>query len=177
MCAPERLKCASAGPSGRVELPVGYSLEMEYGDLILKGPAPDPEDAAAEGAAGIRISLISKEEAEALTAPPPEGNVRRIFFDADTFGTAWEAENGLPGVIELRTRKAGDFIRLKAGTRKLQDLLVDMKVPRRYRDSLPLIALGSEILFAGGDRPRYSAAHPVTETTKRVLYSEFMYEI
>jgi hypothetical protein len=33
------------------------------------------------------------------------------------------------------------------GHRKLQDVLVDRKVPRRERDAMPVIAAGSEVLW------------------------------
>jgi tRNA(Ile)-lysidine synthetase-like protein len=38
-----------------------------------------------------------------------------------------------------RVRQPGDVIRLKAGRKKLQDLFVDAKVPRRRRDTLPVV--------------------------------------
>ena len=160
-----------SGPSGRTDLPGGYGFEMEYGDLILKAPAAGTSGASmpggAEGMPRMDISAVTREEYEELKALPKEAGTVRIFFDAEGF-----AEGETP---ELRTRRPGDYIRLKGGTRKLQDLLVDMKVPRRKRDSLPLIAAGSEVLFAGAEKPRYSAARSVTETTKKVLYIELKY--
>jgi tRNA(Ile)-lysidine synthase len=52
--------------------------------------------------------------------------------------------------IVLRTRQAGDKITLGSGeffTKKLQDYFTDEKIPRRERDSIPLIACGNEILW------------------------------
>jgi tRNA(Ile)-lysidine synthase len=39
----------------------------------------------------------------------------------------------------VRGRQPGDVIRLKAGRKKLQDLFVDAKVPRRERDTVPVV--------------------------------------
>ncbi|MGE0393405.1 MAG: tRNA lysidine(34) synthetase TilS [Vicinamibacterales bacterium] len=39
----------------------------------------------------------------------------------------------------VRSRQPGDVIRLKAGRKKLQDLFVDAKVPRRERDTVPVV--------------------------------------
>jgi tRNA(Ile)-lysidine synthase len=45
--------------------------------------------------------------------------------------------------------------------------LIDAKVPRWKRDSLPLVAAGGEILWVVGIRR--GAAAPVTATTRRVV--------
>ncbi|MGN0715949.1 MAG: tRNA lysidine(34) synthetase TilS, partial [Anaerovoracaceae bacterium] len=56
-----------------------------------------------------------------------------------------------PGKIILRRRKAGDFMTIATGgglhRKKLQDLLVDMKVPKAEREKLQVAAIGSEILW------------------------------
>lgn len=48
---------------------------------------------------------------------------------------------------ELRTRRNGDTIAIKGGTKKLQDFFTDCKVPRMYRDEMLLLAAGSRILW------------------------------
>ena len=56
--------------------------------------------------------------------------------------------------IMLRTRRAGDWLTVTAegGRRKLKDYLIDEKIPRDLRDSLPLIAQGSHVLWVVGGR-------------------------
>ncbi len=51
-----------------------------------------------------------------------------------------------------RTRRPGDWMRPKGlgGRKKVQDILVDNKIPRVYRDSLPLIAMDDEVLWIPG---------------------------
>lgn len=60
----------------------------------------------------------------------------------------------LPGPVAVRTRRPGDRLYPvgMAGSKKLQDILVDDKVPRRLRDRLPLIAAGDELLWLLPDR-------------------------
>ncbi len=47
----------------------------------------------------------------------------------------------------VRRRRAGDRMRLRGGSRKLQDVFVDLKVPRRMRDAAPVIAVDSDVLW------------------------------
>ena len=47
----------------------------------------------------------------------------------------------------VRGRRVGDRMRLRGGSRKLQDVFVDMKVPRRMRDAVPVIAVGGDVLW------------------------------
>jgi tRNA(Ile)-lysidine synthase len=60
--------------------------------------------------------------------------------------------SSFPNAIQ-RTRAAGDRIQLSGGTRKLSDVLIDKKIPRETRDSIPLVAQGSEVLFIGLEPP------------------------
>ena len=163
-------QASRAGSSGRIELPRGFSLEMEYGDLILRSPETEGPELPK-----IMMCIIAPEERAAFAGAREDGR-KPLFYDADSFGercpaSAEDAEK----LIEVRTRRAGDSIRLKVGTRRIQDLFVDMKVPKRERGGVPLIAAGSEVLFVGTERPRCTAAHAVTSDTKRVLCIEFIY--
>jgi tRNA(Ile)-lysidine synthase len=54
---------------------------------------------------------------------------------------------------KLRTRQAGDRIRLPGGTRKLSDVLIDRKIPREERDQVPIVAQNSEVLWVGLEPP------------------------
>lgn len=59
----------------------------------------------------------------------------------------------------VRTRRDGDRLALLGGgKRKLSDILIDKKVPRALRDSVPLIVMGEEILWAVGAAPGKTCA-------------------
>jgi tRNA(Ile)-lysidine synthetase-like protein len=49
----------------------------------------------------------------------------------------WRLESDRPGLV-VRSRRPGD--RLAGRSRKVQDVLVDAKVPRDERDAWPLVA-------------------------------------
>jgi tRNA(Ile)-lysidine synthase len=59
----------------------------------------------------------------------------------------WRLEGSLPG-LEVRTRRPGD--RLAGRRKKVQDLLVDAKVPRAERDSWPLVVAGDAVVAVAG---------------------------
>ena len=52
----------------------------------------------------------------------------------------------------IRTRRPGDRILPfgSSGSKKLQDYLTDRKIPAPWRDRIPLLCRGDEVLFAGG---------------------------
>ena len=67
-----------------------------------------------------------------------EGSVR--------FGP-WRIESDRPGLV-VRTRRPGD--RLAGRSKKVQDVLVDAKVPRAERDSWPLVVSGDAVVAVPG---------------------------
>ena len=79
-------------------------------------------------------------------------------FDFDKIGTE----------LFCRTRKTGDFIPMKNGRKKIKDLFIDEKVPRKERETFPLITAGEEVLWAVG--LRVSERHQPEEKTKKYLY-------
>ncbi|MFF2533876.1 tRNA lysidine(34) synthetase TilS [Brevibacillus sp. NPDC058079] len=81
-------------------------------------------------------------------------------FDADQ----------LLGSLYLRNRKPGDRITLfgSADGKKLKDLLIDAKFPRAWRDKLPLLTAGDEVILVPG--VRRSAVAPVNGQTRRFLH-------
>lgn len=81
-------------------------------------------------------------------------------FDADR----------LPGSLFLRNRKPGDRLTLFGSTtgKKLKELLIDAKLPRAWRDRLPLVTAGDEVIFVPG--VRRSAVAPISEQTRRFLH-------
>jgi tRNA(Ile)-lysidine synthase len=97
---------------------------------------------------------------------PPEELLRHSplvqYADADA----------LPGGIVARTRLPGDTIHpLGApGRRKLQDFLTDRKIGRWQRDSLLLLAHGSDVLWVAGYA--LSDSLKITKQTKNVIKFE-----
>jgi tRNA(Ile)-lysidine synthase len=66
--------------------------------------------------------------------------------------SGWFDPTALRFPLVLRTRRPGDRIRLERGSRKISDLLIDAKVPRRERDDVLLLCGGAEVLWVAGLR-------------------------
>jgi tRNA(Ile)-lysidine synthase len=62
--------------------------------------------------------------------------------------------DALDGELTVRRRRPGDRFRPLGlgGEKKLQDLFVDAKVPRRRRDAVPLVCDRSGIVWVFGHR-------------------------
>ena len=84
--------------------------------------------------------------------------------------------------INLRTRRSGDYIGTGNGSKKLQDFLVDEKVPKASRDEIKLAAIGSEILWilpnemfkseCYKNNGKYSQNYQIDNSSENVLFLE-----
>lgn len=133
-------------------LPHGRRAQVSYGRLFLA--APKRQGRAAETAfvqiPGVTHWGALSVRTEVLSVPPMDtgdASEGAFYFSCPPAGQA----------LVLRTRQAGDYMRLATGRKKLKDILIDDKIPREARDILPLLAAGSEILWIVGRRR--SAAH------------------
>ena len=63
-----------------------------------------------------------------------------------------EVPDGFTDGCEIRTRRPGDRIKPfgSAGSRKLQDYFTDRHIDEPFRDRVPLLCRGNEVLIAGG---------------------------
>lgn len=75
--------------------------------------------------------------------------------------------------LVIRNRLQGDFIVPKGmtGRKKLKNFFIDGKIEKEQRDEIPLLSLGSEILWIIGSR--ISENYKVDEGTKNVLILEY----
>ena len=122
---------------------------------------------------GILPQVIPAREFE------PDEEQPYAAFDFDSFNTE---HPGSIGEIVLRTRREGDYLPMKNGSKKIQDLLVDSKVSRNARDSMLMAAIGSEVLWILPDphftgereraKGRFSQKYQISDTTERVLLIE-----
>lgn len=85
--------------------------------------------------------------------------------------SAWLDADSAGGKLLVRTVRVGDRFQplgMPGASVKLQDLFVNVKLPKRAREKWPLLCVGDEIAWVAGLR----LAHPwrVTENTKRGLF-------
>jgi tRNA(Ile)-lysidine synthase len=168
-----------AGKTGKsVDFPAGYRLEISYDKVIFReGPAPVGSDeiyalnleTLAEGEA---VSILFRSSGlrfcfSVTSAPLPDlGALRR---DARVLALDFDALREAVSAMTLRTRRAGDRVNPEGmdGGKKLQDLFVDMKIPRGDRERIALLAAGDEILWV--PEKRKTRRYAVGAGTKRVL--------
>jgi tRNA(Ile)-lysidine synthetase-like protein len=83
-------------------------------------------------------------------APPLAVRLREGVIDAEEWGVrlrlgdgrdaAWRWRTTITSdAIVIRSRRPGDRVRTSAGTKKVQDVLVDAKIPRALRDLVPVL--------------------------------------
>ena len=162
----------SDNPSGSVDLPKGAVAYREYNTVIFTEAG---EDAAIQPDTSLRMipQVMMKKDFH------PDEDYMYAAFDFDEFNKAYP---GRVGELRLRTRQEGDFLPMKNGSKKIQDLLVDSKVMKRARDSILMVAIDSEVLwilpskyFSGRqeqEKGRFSPKYHITSATERVLFIE-----
>lgn len=157
-------------PSAGADLPLGIRAFREYDSLVFS--ACDETIRADE-----RINIIP----HIVMAKDFSADEDRPYaaFDFDAFDKEYP---GKIGEITLRTRQEGDYLPIRDGNKKIQDLLVDSKVKRNARDSVLMVCIGNEVLWVlpneyfSGERERkkgrFSSKYHINDTTDRVLFIE-----
>jgi tRNA(Ile)-lysidine synthase len=163
--------CARAWRLGErllVDAPGGVRFSVNPRNVVITrtGMAPAPlaaQELPVPGRLDLPAAHAQLIVEEALPGDPArESGLRVAWVDADR----------LRGALKVRTRFPGDRYRPLglAGTRKLQDLFVDRKVPAHLRDTLPLVVDEGGIVWIPGFR--VDARARITEETRRALRLE-----
>ena len=140
------------GQSGRkVAFPYQVAVQRSFDRLIFEKKGPE---GAGRRLPEVFMRVVSAQEAEKIE----ENDCTKRF--------AYDKLDKFP---VLRFRQPGDRIVLYADGRgkKLQDFLVDRKIPARNRDQIPVLALDQEVLWIVG--LRVSQKYRVGAETEQVL--------
>ncbi|MFQ5934337.1 MAG: tRNA lysidine(34) synthetase TilS, partial [Dehalococcoidia bacterium] len=154
-----------------LHLPRGVTATMEYGQCLLRREEPDYEaPPPLQGEPSINI--------------PGRTVVNGWVIEADVMDRtqSWQPANGFEAVLDMdavgspltvRARRRGDRFQPlgMSQVKKLQDFLVDSKVPRSQRDGIPLVCAQGRIVWVVGWRIDDRAK--VTDSTQRVLLLRF----
>lgn len=128
------LRLGEGGGSSSLDLGEGLRALVEYGTLRFQrggdAPAPAPVELGVPGA------------------------VRFGAWEVEAGGSAevWVSGEAVAGPLVVRGWRDGDKMRPVGldGTKSLQDLFTDRKVPRALRRSLPVIEAGGDIVWVAG---------------------------
>lgn len=90
--------------------------------------------------------------------------------------TKWFDYGKIKNSIVVRTRKAGDYLTINAANQKktLKAYFIDRKIPGREREEVCLVAEGSHIIWAVGER--ISSFYKVSSHTETILRISFISE-
>lgn len=160
----------------QLSLPGGWKAVMQYDMLLLQRAEDVSEDVQApvchpaEGSfvlepLGVKVTCEVRDGTDTMPALTNKSTTQ--VFDYDLL---IEACNTGQNILCIRTRKEGDWIRPWKGVGKktLKRFLIDTRIPRETRDSIPLLALGQEVLWVAGYR-RCDGYLP-SENTKRYFW-------
>ena len=172
----------SKNPSASCSLAGGFEVCKAYDRLVFR--RGDSEKTASEDS--WKLTVMNRQEyckfmEESQRSQEHQGT-EGSQHTSHLYGAFSGKALGPGAKPELRTRRDGDVIAIKGGTKKLSDFFTDCKVPRMYRDEMLLLAVGNRILwvlpsehFPDGinrQKGRFSAefrADPVSDQTIIVL--------
>jgi tRNA(Ile)-lysidine synthase len=142
-------KHLSKTPGSTINLPRGLMLTMLYEEIVLSvGVPPCPLPLVEPGAllvpgerdfGGWVISGRIVEGGGILKAHlgNPSGTNPDIYFPRPLTGMV--SNEQMSGGLYVRSRRPGDRIQLYTHSRKVQDMFVDAKIPRGWRDQVPIV--------------------------------------
>lgn len=190
---------ASENPSASYDLPGCVTAVRRYERLVFLKKEHQSEDHIENkkcGGADIIPKIINIDEYRELrdmNVSVDGSTKQRIIhaaFDLDKLVKA-RGINGCVGNdndtvsslgLKLRNRRQGDYIAAGNGRKKLQDFMVDEKIPRTSRDAIKLAAIGNEILWILPDKMfksecyknkgKYSQNYQIDNSSENVLFLE-----
>ncbi len=156
--------------SGRcIKLPGGWIAARQFGNLII--------------AREQKLPGVPREFDYSLPVPGrrlvPEAGLEFSAAEVDEKGATAENPNGsatfwavldagcLPSQLTIRSRRPGDRYG-GTGHRKVKKLLIDARVPAKARESLPMVADGSCVIWIPGFKPAKPYI-PQTATHRRIV--------
>jgi tRNA(Ile)-lysidine synthase len=167
----ERVLALATGQArGAVAVP-GPARVVRERDRLVRRPGREAVRMPIAAAIAPGTSVLDPGGSWRLTlstprAPEPgelgRASAARALFDADA----------LPAALVVRSPRAGDRVHIAGvGTRKLQDVLVDAKVPREARPRVPCLVADTVVLWVAGVVRGAEAA--IGPATRRVVEGIF----
>lgn len=88
----------------------------------------------------LRVQKVKKNKLKSMSAVCENGLEKTLYIATDNFES-----------LDIRLRKNGDKIqKFGGGSKSLGDFLTDKKVPLRFRDRLPVVADGKNVVCVCG---------------------------
>ena len=177
-----------AGESGKkISLPYGINAEKSFDSLIFYKTGTDSVNL--KSAYENEIPFFIKEGEKEVKVRLPDGITARasivsrdeVIFEEKSADreasiknlryTKWLDYDKIRENAVWRTRRPGDRISIKTGSKKLKDLFIEEKIPADKRDSICFLAVGNEVIWIPGFR--IGNSFKVTDQTQRILKVSF----
>ena len=175
-------------PNAVVALPNDLRFRRAYQQLIFERKPVDPIAPIDIGSFAYPVTTVGKTSIEILnteirtelgnvasheTLTLPDGKFEAIF-DYDTLRKVFAKPSSETVPLIVRNRQQGDRFQPYGmqGTKKIKDFLIDAKVSRPERNSIPLLACDNEILWVIGYTT--SDAFKITSDTRQYLYLHYV---
>ncbi len=158
----------------RIDLPYGIKALRVYEGIRLT--AEGNEKFCKPKLPEMRISVEKPGKIEAVRAD--ENNIEIRFADGSTRNLVqsscirWFDYGRIAKGIAIRTRNSGDYIIISddGKKKKLKSYFIDSKIPSEVRETVPVVASGSEVLWVVGYRTGEGAK--ITRNTEEILRVE-----
>lgn len=154
----------------KVDLPYNLEAVKQYDRLIIRRKAIIDKDA---------IQIFIEGEGKYNLGKAGLLKVRIFSYDSgqhisqNTY-TKWFDYDKIINCLEVRNRLSKDYLTVnnQLATKTLKDYMIDEKIPKEIRDTIPVVADGSHILWVIGHR--ISEAYKITDKTKTVIELEYI---
>lgn len=144
------------------DLPDGLRAHDEYGRMVVSRVGEGPAALASRLLPVSGICDLGSAGTLEITQAEPES------MDSDTFAALIDADAIRVG-LSVGSAAEGERMRPLGmqGSKKVSDLFVDAKIPRRLRGTVPVVRDGDRIVWVAG--VRMSEEYKITETTVRAV--------
>ncbi len=155
-------------PSASVDLPKGCCVAKNYDDVKVFARREEKETKR------LAVKEMTMEVYESLRLPKDSHGA----FDGDKIKEVYGED--FAEHLVLGSRSPGDTISLGGGKRKkIQDYFVDRKIPKDIRDRIPLVKIGSDVLWVlpYEGKGRYCSDFKLCKDTKNVICIEIICDL
>lgn len=133
-------------------------------DLPVDWPQAPPKELHIEAPANLELNHNWRLELR------EDGDLQNAASNSDPFQD-WLDQECVGDELVLRSRRPGDRFQplgLEGGSQKLADFMINEKLPRRARETWPLLCKGDDIVWV----PGYRLAHPyrLRRNSRRALH-------
>ncbi|NPA57671.1 MAG: tRNA lysidine(34) synthetase TilS [Aquificae bacterium] len=167
----EVLKLLEKSGEKRLSLGGGFTLVKSYGRLYIKKEEDGKKGYSYKIEPGQEIFI--KEVGLKLKCYTVSGkDFDKEKLKKENRVVCFDLQGEEKPVFTVRSRREGDrFVPFgHKSEKKLKDVLIDLKVPRYMRDTIPIVEFRDKILWVAGWKR--SAHYPITENTEEMICFE-----